>query len=712
MKKALVALLVSMILVPAGIWAYTTSQRSKAIHIVYDDSGSMISDGKTYLDRWGQAKYAMEVFAAMLEEKDIMRVYYMSDFDLSVGGKVNASAKITISGTESAKTRVSKIHDTITYAANTPYDAVAKAYADLKSAAADEKWLVVLTDGEFNRLNGQNASNINVDGFFSQYVRESGVKIMFLAMGDNFTKIKPDPDREIYFEQARNSNEILGRITSICNRIFNRNKLRFTNEARREFSFDIPMIELLVFAQGPDVKINGIKGSKTYNPSETVNVRYSNVAAKNYANDPKVVISRGLTGVVASFKDVPKGAYSLDISGAQTVEVYYKPFVNVDIKLFQNGKEIHTQNIPEGDYQIKFGIVNENKEFFESALLGKVEYEATAKNTGQAIPIQSDGTISLKRGELAVQVQSHFLKINTAENTITRRIMGTPTPLDVEIKKPAGEFAVSNLDSAKTFIMTVKHEGKLLTEPQWQSMSMPSVTSDAKVEIAGIRRGTDASTFQFYIKHKKGDKFATSTGDVTLNAVAELEYDDQVCIGESSATVNIKDDISWLSRFFNWTKKFWYIFWPLVLLFLWWIFWGRKKRFPKYMSKKPEIMVETGDGSQVTTFGSFKIIPKTRQMPLCPERGTIVAVANDKPLPPLKVTAKGNESMELTNAADFAADKLDNVGGERIDFTINNMPLPEGATKRTMNCNAKVISVFHNLSGGATTHTCSLSKRK
>jgi hypothetical protein len=73
--------LISVISMPSiGAQTYTTNQRSKAIRVVYDDSTSMIEDGGVYNDRWGQAKYAMEVFVVMLEGKNAMRVYYMSDF--------------------------------------------------------------------------------------------------------------------------------------------------------------------------------------------------------------------------------------------------------------------------------------------------------------------------------------------------------------------------------------------------------------------------------------------------------------------------------------------------------------------------------------------------------------------------------------------------------------------------------------------------------
>lgn len=53
----------------------------RVIHLVYDDSGSMIRANGAQVDRWCQAKYAMEVFAAMLGENDTMHIYYMSAFE-------------------------------------------------------------------------------------------------------------------------------------------------------------------------------------------------------------------------------------------------------------------------------------------------------------------------------------------------------------------------------------------------------------------------------------------------------------------------------------------------------------------------------------------------------------------------------------------------------------------------------------------------------
>jgi len=588
----LLVMLVSVVFMPNSAYsqAYETNQRSKAIHIVYDDSGSMIRSNNVYLDRWGQAKYAMEVFAAMLEERDTMRVYYMSDFDTSVGGNINANPRIVINGSTPATERVSRIHNTVTLSANTPFDPVVKAYNDLTADNADDKWLVVLTDGMFNRLNGEWNYNIDVNGRLFQYASHNDINLILLAIGDDVDLIRlvdsltPNAGIGYFVDHARNTAEILGKITSICNRIFNRNSLRFGNEARREFNFDLPMIELLVFAQGEEVRINGIRGGGSFNPSGTVNVRYSDVAATNYVNDRNVIISRDLTGVIASFQNIPKGSYSLDVSGAQTVEIYYKPDVNLGIKLFKGNREVRRQDIEEGDYQIRFGIVNERGEFFESELLGNVTYTATVRNDGREFRITNGETVSLTPGDFIVEVKARFLDINTSEST-----------------------------------------------------------------------------------HN-------------LNVSAKLP----------------------------WVKKYWYIFWPLLILLLilllYLLLWKPKKRFPKYMKEgRLKIIVERDGGDPVPRHdGLFRKNKETTWLPLCPETGIIIAASEGK-LPPLKVKAMKDEFMELINTPDFSGN---------MDFLISDSPIQEGTkNNKEMRCTAKIKSV-HNVNGTIETHTCSFAENR
>jgi hypothetical protein len=122
---------------------FEETQRTKLINLVYDDSGSMICQNSQYVDRWGQAKYAMEVVASMLNTEDMLNIYVMSDY---VNG-ADAPPRITLSGDSSPQSNADKIHNMLTNASGTPFASVRKAYADIVAQNADEKWLVVLTDG-------------------------------------------------------------------------------------------------------------------------------------------------------------------------------------------------------------------------------------------------------------------------------------------------------------------------------------------------------------------------------------------------------------------------------------------------------------------------------------------------------------------------------------------------------------------------------------
>ena len=143
--KRILCMVISCILllictVPVGASA-TAYVPTRVINVVYDDSGSMYIN----VDTWCRAKYSMEVFSAMLGDTDKMNVYYMSDY--CTGS--STPPRISLDGIDGSDVNVAKIHNQKTIANNTPFNAVKKAYADLNATNADEKWLVILTDGEF-----------------------------------------------------------------------------------------------------------------------------------------------------------------------------------------------------------------------------------------------------------------------------------------------------------------------------------------------------------------------------------------------------------------------------------------------------------------------------------------------------------------------------------------------------------------------------------
>ena len=120
---------------------------------------------------------------------------------------------------------------------------------------ADEKWLVVLTDGVFQGIAGQ----AEIESYLGQ--KDPSIKVMFLSMGAKAAMISSNEGIDIYSEKAETNDQILNKITDICTRVFNSDRLD-VNSKSKEFEFDVPMAELIVFAQGEKVKISGIEDSE------------------------------------------------------------------------------------------------------------------------------------------------------------------------------------------------------------------------------------------------------------------------------------------------------------------------------------------------------------------------------------------------------------------------------------------------------------------
>jgi len=456
-----VLLLAGIVLTPLS--GQSNDRPSRAIHVVFDDSASMINEDGILLtpgrdtDRWAQAKYAMEVFAAMLEEKDTMSVYYISDFDTKSPhkGNLDAPPRITIKGSENAQGRVNTIHNMVSDAKNTPFDAVTKAYKDIKKINADKKWLVVLTDGEYNQIGGkqyeiedpilhrENITEVGkiVNGEFVKYTKDKDVQVIILAMGELIKTTFWDRPPLIYVKKAKDSKDILNKITEICNQIFNRDI--YPSENKRELKFDLPMTELLVFAQGSNVEIKGIRGAGRFYPpdGETVNVRNSTVPANNYPyNSYPNLKTPNLTGVVARFGNIPKGEYGLEYTGTDNIEVYIKPEVNLKIKLFKDDREIPINDkngrnifddINEDEYRIEFGILDENGNFFKPEILKNVRY--TVKINGEEIQTDSgdnSATVTLTKGKTEINVRAGYLNTSSTEETVTGTVLDKRSPID------------------------------------------------------------------------------------------------------------------------------------------------------------------------------------------------------------------------------------------------------------------------------------------
>ena len=208
---------------------------TRVVNVVYDDSGSMFDGDGT----WCRAKYSMEVFSSMLTENDTMNVYLMSDF---ASGDTSAGPKLVLKGKDGPAVNADKVHNMPSGGSGTPFEAVEKARNDLESTQADEKWLIVLTDGVMGR--GQIAlTQEELNDYFGN--KPDDIKVMFLSIGSSAMTISADESKNIFAAEAKTSSEILGNVMDICTRVFNRDRLKL-DTSNMTFSFDVPMKELIV----------------------------------------------------------------------------------------------------------------------------------------------------------------------------------------------------------------------------------------------------------------------------------------------------------------------------------------------------------------------------------------------------------------------------------------------------------------------------------
>ena len=682
MYVLLLLLLVMQINVPVSAETYIPS---RVINLVYDDSGSMIRTDGIYVDTWCQAKYAMEVFAAMLGEKDTLNIYYMSDY---VSG-TTASPKVTLTGSTDSNittNNVNTIHELVTDCSETPFNSVKKAYEDLKTVTADERWLVVLTDGEFN-----GTENSTVENHFHEYVAESGIKVMMLSMGPNAASINPDPNSNIFFEKADNTTEIPSKLTGICNRIFQSNALPVDRQ-NLTTSFNIPMTQLIIFAQGKNVSIGSItyKDGKEIAPNSNVKVSYSTVATidKNYPQD-KTIIADNLMGYVATFdSDFEPGEYKFDVSGAEDIQIYYKPNVAIAAYLYDGEKEVTAEeNLVSGTYRLEFGFINgtNGEKVTDTSLLGNVVYQSKIKNKTHSgeetdISAKAGDNITIKEGTLDIDVIANFLEYNTVNTKHSYQIYSRNDLIFTFENKPTYNLESNGFtNSDDAMVLTVKiNDGidtKALTAEQWELLDVPEITTTSELGTFKVEKTEEIGKYLVYPVLKDNDPMKTATGTIDIVVSGGFTQGLSAAQGELKDTFQINDEISFIERIKDWLSKYW----PQLLRFLIFLFLFLgyippfKKYLPRKIKKRPliECSAERIGMRDTESHGKFKRSLVSTLIPYKAETGFVTfSPSPHKKTAQLK--AAGGNGMYVTNARSFAG---------KEEFSFNGMSIEEGRTK-------------------------------
>ena len=146
MKKRLFSLLLAALMfisVLPGMGfaaeAATKEEPKRVIGIVFDDSGSMYYGGGNY--SWCRATYAVEVFAAMLNDGDQLLIYPMNSVTLGGSGtEYTMYNPLIINGPEESTV----VREMVGSLGGTPIEAIDRAHEGLMNTQADEKYLIVL----------------------------------------------------------------------------------------------------------------------------------------------------------------------------------------------------------------------------------------------------------------------------------------------------------------------------------------------------------------------------------------------------------------------------------------------------------------------------------------------------------------------------------------------------------------------------------------
>ncbi len=717
--KKIIAVLISavMIILPFAFFVQADSRApSRTINLVYDDSGSMIEDDNgIYVDRWCQAKYAMEVFAAMLGEKDTLNIFFMSDYGIGTSGTSRAPG-LTLQGSKDAsvtESNVKKVHDVLTAPSGTPYAAVTDAYRQLGDAATDEKWLVVLTDGEFG---DRPIAQVGED--FKDYAADGTIKVMMLAMGNVSVKdLDVDGVDGVYAESAGSGNEILGKLTGICNQIFQNNELKLTDLSA---NVGVPMNQIIVFAQGKDASIDSITDGQgnTYKPTSNVNVMYNpqpSAPGEVYSDDPKVVVADDLMGYVASFDTyLAPGTYTFNVTGADSVNVYYKPHVTIAAYLYNDeGEDITAEeHLVAGTYTVQYGFLDAStgEKVEDTSLLGNIEYSSVIKNIDPSgnenvMEVTAGEQVTITEGSLQIDVSAKFLEYNVVNTTLNYDIFAKSDLIFTLESNPTYKLNLNGFENPDDPIILTVRKNNIggeteLSAEEWALLETVEVKVKDDLGEFRIEKSEEIGKFYIYPTLKDGDPIKTASGDIDITIKGGFVNGMSSAQGELEETIKISSSISGTDKFLEWLKR------NLVLvcvslvgliLLLGYIP-PFKKYLPKKLKKRPLIECSAqkiGLKDQENHGKYVKSIASTL-IPYKPETGRITFSPSGHKKS-VSVKAAGRGSMFITNTRNYAG---------KTEVTFNGTSIEEGRTKPLRISGNSTIS----LSTPEYIYTCYLSR--
>lgn len=562
----------------------TKENKTYEIAVVFDNSGSMYNDSKA----WCRAKYAMEIFASMLnyENGDKLVIFPMWEVttDGSTPDKGGSYKPIEIKD----KDDIDKISNLYTVNPNnTPFEPIKEAYEHLKKSNADEKWLVILTDGAINQeIRGVDIPSIDVRGKLLEIASED-IKIQYLGFA-GAESLAADEGR-FFFSMKSGDEKLKDDLISICNKIFQRSSLPADRLNGNELTLDLSMKNLIVFAQGSNAKINSLtdeSGDEIDITLDSGQRKFSKIKAKGKENAP---VDDTLAGQVVTFASCPAGTYTLDYSGADKIQIFYEPDVDISITLKNSDGQvvdISKDTVNAGDYTLHYSIVDNvtEEDVTTSELLGAdMTLTGTVVNSkGEETPVENGGTVTLQPDEATYfKVEGTYLKkykISTEDNAegYTVKIEypdSDKLKVKAEVTQPKNWYRIKDHEDWEPIKINVTLNGEPLTDEQMASLQWKIKPSDSLEYRMETLPGESACNL-YIAQDANGEYVEPETGSYSLKAEA-------VILDEFGREISDKDtarfDIQTYSAIWKWLI---YVVEFLILLALI-LFYMSRKVLPK-----------------------------------------------------------------------------------------------------------------------------------
>lgn len=569
------------------------TNRSYEIAVVFDNSGSMYKD-----EAWCRAKYAMEIFAAMLDYKDGDKLKIFPMWEVTTDGTSKSGGSYSPIQVES-KGDIEKIANLYTpKAGDTPYAPVNEAYEYLQKTSATDKWLIVLTDGEFN----QEARTDQIQKVAAAELQKrltglasNDIKIQYLGFG-KAPELQQDESKGFYAKKSTDTS-LKDDLINICNAIFQRSVLPANRLDGKTLELDLSMKNLIVFVQGSDAKVESLKNAKGTKVECTLDSgqrKYSTISAGGDYENAKPDTS--LAGQVVTFGRCAAGKYTLTYSSEVAPQIFYEPDVDIEVTLTNaEGQKVDgtSGKLVAGEYTITSKIIDKKtkQDVTKHELMGNdVKVKTIVKpESGEKKELGNPCTVKLepdKKTEIVVEgTYLKDYKISTKDNPDLdwlKNIQVVEPSVDIdlnaEVLQSNSWYKIKDHDSWKPIKATVKIEGKKATDEQLDKMELKIKTQKGVSYRYEPIKGESA--FYIYLGQDKDGKYVepkTGKYKMDISAVFTDKFDTE----NYSNMEKLSFDIQIYDKIWVWLG--WLLLF-LILLTIWLLI-MTKKVLPKKIGK-------------------------------------------------------------------------------------------------------------------------------